>query len=64
MHHPTKVKKGFNKQTGWYTEGQTVTAEVQNQQTTMCQFYGQKNPHSRLDAKTQLEQEERATTAT
>lgn len=43
MHHPTKVKKGFDKQTGRYTEGQAATAEVQNQQTTMCQFYGRKN---------------------
>lgn len=44
MHHPTKVKKGFNKQTGRYTEGQAATAEVQNQQTTMCQFYRQNTP--------------------
>lgn len=44
MHHPTKVKKGFNKQPGRYTEGQAATAEVQNQQTTMCQFYGWKKP--------------------
>lgn len=42
--HPTKVKKGFNKQTGRYTEGQAARAEVQNQQTTAVNFTGEKTP--------------------